>query len=73
MPPRNPQQSYRWVSARLRERIEAGEFIKGQQLPNLRELAVEYGVSLATARKAVQALADAGLVEVYPGWGVFRA
>jgi DNA-binding GntR family transcriptional regulator len=72
MPPRNPQHTYRFVSAALRDRIEAGEWVPGEQLPTVRDIAEQYGVSLNTARKAVQVIADAGLVEVFPGYGVFR-
>jgi DNA-binding GntR family transcriptional regulator len=70
---RDPRQTARWVSDRLRERIEAGEWISGQQLPTSRELAETYAVSLPTITKAIRVLADEGLVEVHPGWGVFRA
>jgi GntR family transcriptional regulator len=71
--PRDPRQSYRFVSDRLRERIHAGEWIKGQQLPTTRELAESYEVSLPTITKAIRVLADEGLIEILPGWGVFRA
>jgi DNA-binding GntR family transcriptional regulator len=70
---RDPRQSYRWVSDRLRERIAAGEWISGQQLPTTRELSETYSVSLPTITKAIRVLADEGLIEVLPGWGVFRA
>ncbi|HUA28103.1 MAG TPA: winged helix-turn-helix domain-containing protein [Streptosporangiaceae bacterium] len=71
--PRDPRHSYHWVSARLQDRIEAGEWLPGEQLPNMRDLADEYGVSLGTARKAVRVLEANSLVDVYPGWGVFRS
>ena len=71
--PRQPQPPYRLVSAALRERVEAGEWLPGEQLPTMREIAEQYGVSLATARKAVSVLAEEGLVTVTPGWGPFRA
>jgi DNA-binding GntR family transcriptional regulator len=71
MPPRNPQRTYRWVSARLRERIEAGEWLPGEQIPTLRQIVDEYAVSMGTARKAVDVLKEAGLIEVYPGYGAF--
>ncbi len=70
---RPPIPPYRAVSAALRERIEAGEWLPGEQLPSVRELAEVYGVSVNTARRAVELLKDAGLVTVEPGWGVFRA
>lgn len=70
--PRDPQRTARWVSADLRRRIEAGEWLPGQQLPTLQEISEHYQVSVTTARKAVGALKDAGLVEVIHGYGVFR-
>jgi DNA-binding GntR family transcriptional regulator len=70
--PRDPRRTYRWVSADLRQRIDAGEWLSDQQLPTLEELAEHYSVSVTTARKAVGVLAEAGLVEVIHGYGVFR-
>jgi DNA-binding GntR family transcriptional regulator len=59
------------VADSSRTRIEAGEWPRGAALPSLAELGAEYGVSAATARKAVAALAEAGLVESHQGWGNF--
>jgi DNA-binding GntR family transcriptional regulator len=70
---RQPTPPYRAVSAALRERIEAGEWLPGEQLPSVRAIATEYEVSVNTARRAVELLKVAGLVTVEPGWGVFRA
>jgi DNA-binding GntR family transcriptional regulator len=39
----------------------------------MREISEHYQVSVTTARKAVGTLAEAGLVEVIHGYGVFRA
>jgi DNA-binding GntR family transcriptional regulator len=71
--PRRYEQTYRFVNARLRERIDQGEWLPGEALPSMRKLAEEYTVSLDTVQKAVGLLADDGLVEVVPGFGVFRA
>jgi DNA-binding GntR family transcriptional regulator len=71
--PRDPQRTARWVSSDLRRRIEADEWLAGQQLPTLQEISEHYSVSVTTARKAVGALAEAGLVEVIHGYGVFRS
>jgi GntR family transcriptional regulator len=70
---RQPIPPYRAVSAALRERIQAGEWLPGEQLPSVRAIADHYDVSTNTARRAVELLKDAGLVTVEPGWGVFRA
>jgi DNA-binding GntR family transcriptional regulator len=71
--PRQAQPPYRVVSSAVRDRVEAGEWLPGEQLPTLREIAGQYTVSIATARKALAVLAEEGLVVVTPGWGVFRA
>jgi GntR family transcriptional regulator len=73
MPPRSSQPPYRLVSAALRERIDRGEWLPGEQLPTVRALADTYSVSVTTVRRALALLADDGLVTVTPGWGVFRA
>jgi DNA-binding GntR family transcriptional regulator len=70
--PRDPRRTYLWVSADLKGRIEAGEWIPGQQLPTMQEIAAHYEVSVTTARKAVGVLADAELVQVIHGYGIFR-
>lgn len=55
------QGKYIHVAERLSRRIKAGDYHL-QPLPAERELAVEVGVSHATARKAVQVLLDQGLL-----------
>jgi GntR family transcriptional regulator len=62
---------YRAVSNALRERIQAGEWLPGEQIPSVRQIGEQYGVSLATARRAVAVLRDEGLVVVTPSWGAF--
>ncbi len=69
--PRQAEPPYRLVSAALRERVESGEWLPGEQLPTVRAIADQYSVSLATARKALSVLADDGLITVTPGWGSF--
>ena len=62
---------WRQVADDLRRRIQSGEFPPGAPLPSLTSLAEQYQVSRTTARKAVDALRDAGLVESVRGWGTF--
>ena len=64
---------YQRVAGMLRARLEAGEWLPGEQLPNVRDLAAEYSVSPPTVSRAVRLLADEGLVTVTPGWGTFAA
>ena len=51
--------------------FKSGEFPPGAPLPSLTSLAEQYQVSRTTARKAVDALRDDGLVESVRGWGTF--
>jgi DNA-binding GntR family transcriptional regulator len=62
---------WRQVADDLRRRIESGEFPPGSPMPSLSALEEQYKVSRTTARKAVGALRDAGLVESVRGWGTF--
>jgi GntR family transcriptional regulator, transcriptional repressor for pyruvate dehydrogenase complex len=55
----------------LRDRILRGEFAHGSRFPAERYLAEQYGVSPATVREAVRALAAMGLVRVRHGSGSF--
>jgi len=64
---------YLAVAAALRERIGRDEFSPGDPLPSTAALAEQYGVSRATARRAMVVLAGEGLVESTPGWGYFLA
>jgi GntR family transcriptional regulator len=73
MPPRQPQIPHQAVADALRERIRNGEWLPGEQLPSVRELAEQFGVSRATTSRAVRTLADEGLVTIVPNWGAFIA
>ena len=61
------------VEAGLRARLEAGEWLPGDQLPTLDKLAAEYGASKETVARVERKLADEGLLIVRARWGVFRA
>jgi GntR family transcriptional repressor for pyruvate dehydrogenase complex len=55
----------------LRDRIARNELPRGTRLPAERELAVQYGVSGATVREAMRALASMGFLEVRHGSGAY--
>lgn len=55
----------------LLERIRSGAWKPGQAIPNEFEIAAELGVSQGTARKALDALAGAGLLVRRQGRGTF--
>lgn len=70
---RDPDPPYQRVAADLRRKIEGGELLAGEQLPSLDRISADYGISRATAQKAVRVLIEAGLVISRPRWGVFVA
>ena len=58
------------IARTLEDQIAAGELQPGDRTPSVRELAREYGVSPATASKALNQLATLGLVDARPGVGM---
>jgi GntR family transcriptional regulator len=68
-----PRIPYMAVADALRERLDRGEWLPGEQLPSAVTLGAEYGVSASTAAKAVRVLAAEGRVNVIKNWGVFAA
>lgn len=59
------------LSEDLRERLRAGEWAIGEQLPTEAALAAEYGVSRSTVRAALQQLESQGLTITRHGMGTF--
>ncbi len=73
-PTTNSRQSLRLqIAARIRRKIALGGLTPGDALPTYRQLCKEYGVSLMTVRRAMQILADEGIVRGFPGKGTFVA
>lgn len=70
--PRPRELPSRRVEADLRRRLDAAEWQPGEALPAVAALAEQYETSAATVAKVLHKLADDGLVEVVPRWGVFR-
>ncbi len=64
---------YRDLADRLLTRIEAGEWTPGDQLPAETELAQAYEASVGTIQKALQQLADDGVLVRRHGSGTFVA
>ena len=64
---------YRQVLQQLRERILGGQITPGEQLPSVRELAVQLQINPLTAAKVYQHLERDGLVETRRGQGTFVA
>lgn len=55
------------LAAKLKQKIQNGEFEVGSSLPAERDLMVQYEVSRATVREALRALGAQGLLEVRRG------
>ena len=61
------------IASKLRAEIAAGTFRPGDQLPGHREIAVNHGVSLGSAREAISMLVGDGLIETRAGRGTYVA
>jgi GntR family transcriptional regulator len=64
---------YRSVSSALRQRMDAGLYKPGARIPTVGELAVEFGVSTITVRRAIRDLSLEGRLTSRQGLGVFVA
>lgn len=65
------QSRYAALAAAMRARIIAGEWPPGTAIPAEQTLAAEHGVALGTMRRALDLLAEQGLVERIHGRGTF--
>ena len=59
------------IAAHLQADIAAGKFGPDDPLPSIISLTQEFGVNRKTAHKALQYLAEQGLIEVEPGMGYY--
>jgi GntR family transcriptional regulator len=62
---------YQQVQVAIADHIAAGRLEPGQQLPSERRLCDQFDISRVTARRALTALVDDGLIEASPGKGWF--
>jgi GntR family transcriptional regulator len=69
--PEPGQSRYAALAAALRQRIINGEWPPGTALPAETSLASEHGVALGTLRRAMELLAEQGLIERQHGKGTF--
>ena len=64
---------YQAVAAKIRQQILDGEWLPGEQIPSLDQLAAEHKVSRATIQKAIRLLVGENLLVTRPRWGTFVA
>jgi GntR family transcriptional regulator len=69
--PEPGQSRYAALAAALRQRVIDGEWPPGTPLPAETRLAAEHGVALGTLRRALEMLAEQGLIERRHGKGTF--
>ncbi|MFE4863033.1 TetR/AcrR family transcriptional regulator C-terminal domain-containing protein [Streptomyces sp. NPDC056670] len=67
------QPPYLAIADGIRRRIASGELVPGDRVPSTRAIVRESGVAMATATKALAALAREGLVRAVPGVGTVVA
>lgn len=60
---------YAQIAQHIRDEIHAGRLVPGDRVPSVRDLAAQYGVSRATADKALSALRSEGVVIAVTGIG----
>jgi DNA-binding FadR family transcriptional regulator len=65
------QPAYQQVADVLRERIRAGVYREGEQLPSYAALMQEFDVSVTVTRSAIAMLRAEGLVSTHQGKGAF--
>ncbi|MFF5233908.1 GntR family transcriptional regulator [Dactylosporangium sp. NPDC000521] len=61
--------AYKGITEALRARLASGEFQPGAALPSEAALVAEYGVARNTVRRALEQLAEEGLIVTQPGRG----
>jgi GntR family transcriptional regulator len=66
-----PDPLHQWIAEDLRRKIASGELAPGMKLPSEDELQVQYDVGRNTVRRAVDSLADRGLLQKRRGLGTF--
>jgi GntR family transcriptional regulator len=69
--PIGPEPPYKQIAAILRKRIESGQYAPGTRIPTESELVEAFEVARSTARRAVEALRETGLVYTVPGRGTY--
>jgi GntR family transcriptional regulator len=69
--PGDPRPIWRQIEDGLRQEIALGRLVPGDAVPSVRDLARELRVNPNTVARAIQSLADAGVVETRRGDGTY--
>lgn len=64
---------YRQVYADLHQRVRRGDWLPGERLPSINQLARNFDVGTSSVREALRSLQSIGLVRIEHGRGVFVA
>ena len=70
---RSPEPSYQQLARQLRDRIRAGEYEPGGELPSIQRMVQETGLAVGTVRHAIAVLAEEGWAYTVPGRGTYAA
>src|ERR1041384_2211756 len=70
---RTPQRNrvYHNIFEELQDRIRGGEWLPGERIPSITQLAKEFKVGAGSMREALRSLQSIGLVKIEHGSGVF--
>jgi GntR family transcriptional regulator len=68
-----PKGIYQQIADQMRDRILQGEWLEGERIPSIRELAVDTGVNPNTVTKSYQTLTEQDVIETQRGRGYFVA
>jgi DNA-binding transcriptional regulator YhcF (GntR family) len=68
-----PKGIYQQIAEQVRERIAGGEWMEGDRIPSVREMAVSLGVNPNTVTRSYQSLLESSIIENRRGIGYFVA
>lgn len=60
---------YLQIMEQIKQRITVGDWTEGQAIPSIRQLAVEFGVSVITVKRAYLELEREGVIVTHQGRG----
>ncbi|MFL6578648.1 MAG: GntR family transcriptional regulator [Povalibacter sp.] len=69
----DPRPMYAQIMQQIRQRIAAGDWAPGQELPSIRALAAGLNISVITIKRAYEELESEGAIETHHGKGSFVA